>query len=86
MPIYMGFIGFYYIIIWFLLVLVRFCCLFMYVFIVYSLFNIRALLYIHYLLYGFYCIFQANEDAMEKLKMAKQSHEQFVKKKDGLVL
>jgi hypothetical protein len=26
---------------------------------------------------------QANEDAMEKLKLAKQSHEQFVKKKDG---
>jgi hypothetical protein len=26
---------------------------------------------------------QANEDAMDKLKMAKQSHEQFVKKKDG---
>jgi hypothetical protein len=28
-------------------------------------------------------LFQANESAMEKLKMAKQSHEQFVKKKDG---
>lgn len=26
---------------------------------------------------------QANEDAMEKLRLAKQSHEQFVKKKDG---